>query len=79
MTALVHFHRYSNRSATNAELGKWVECLEDATMCLKLRPDWFKSYYRCVLDFPVLLCMHARTNVRTCVCLCVYVHTYIYM
>ena len=23
-----------------------AECLEDATMCLKLRPDWFKSYYR---------------------------------
>jgi hypothetical protein len=23
-----------------------AESLEDATMCLKLRPDWFKAYYR---------------------------------
>lgn len=39
---------YSNRSATNAELGRWFECLDDATICLKLRPDWFKvplSFY----------------------------------
>jgi len=33
---------YSNRSATHAELGNWRECLDDATACLKLRPDWFK-------------------------------------
>jgi len=37
---------YSNRSATNLELSKWVECLDDATTCLKLKPDWFKAYYR---------------------------------
>ena len=79
MTALVHFHRYSNRSATNAELGKWVDCLEDATMCLKLRPDWFKSYYRCVLDFLVFLCMRARTNVHTRVFVCVCVRAYVHI
>ena len=37
---------YSNRSACYAALEQWNECLADATTCLKLKPDWFKSYYR---------------------------------
>mmetsp|Transcript_28014 Transcript_28014/g.66594 ORF Transcript_28014/g.66594 Transcript_28014/m.66594 type:complete len:470 (+) Transcript_28014:23-1432(+) len=37
---------YSNRSACYAALEQWPKCLEDATACLKLRPEWPKAYYR---------------------------------
>ncbi|KAJ1472404.1 hypothetical protein T484DRAFT_1840512, partial [Baffinella frigidus] len=37
---------YSNRSACYAGLEQWQPALEDATECLKRRPDWPKAYYR---------------------------------
>jgi hypothetical protein len=35
-------------------LGRWFECMDDATTCLKLRPDWFKV--------PLSRSTHAHTH-----------------
>ena len=42
-TAGVH---YSNRSAASCKLGDYLAALEDAELCIKLKPDWPKSYGR---------------------------------
>jgi stress-induced-phosphoprotein 1 len=35
---------FSNRSGSYASLQKYEEALEDAAMCVALKPDWVKGY-----------------------------------
>jgi len=37
---------FSNRAACYASLDMWPESLQDATTCIRLRPDWAKGYFR---------------------------------
>lgn len=37
---------YSNRSASFLKLSKVKQALQDAEVCVKLRPDWEKAHYR---------------------------------
>ena len=37
---------YSNRSASFLKLSKVKQALQDADVCVKLRPDWEKAHYR---------------------------------
>eukprot|EP01083_Nonionella_stella_P141743 437319_1 len=37
---------HSNRSACFIEVHKFAEALEDAEMCIKLKPEWSKGYFR---------------------------------
>lgn len=43
---------YSNRAACYVATKHWVEALKDAKMCVQLKPEWPKSYYRCVPFIP---------------------------
>lgn len=40
-----HVH-HSNRSACNFNMGNYKEALEDASECIKRKPDWAKGYLR---------------------------------
>jgi len=35
---------FSNRSGSYSSLQKYEEALEDATICVALKPDWAKGY-----------------------------------
>ena len=37
---------YSNRCAAYLSLNRFDEALEDASNCIKLRPEWYKGYQR---------------------------------
>jgi stress-induced-phosphoprotein 1 len=37
---------YSNRSACYYNLNQFTKALEDGEMCIKIKPDWDKSYQR---------------------------------
>lgn len=37
---------FSNRSAAFLQMKQFVEALEDAEACIKLKPDWCKGYFR---------------------------------
>jgi tetratricopeptide (TPR) repeat protein len=37
---------YLNRSLCNLKTGRAQKALLDAEMCIRIRPDWVKAYYR---------------------------------
>jgi stress-induced-phosphoprotein 1 len=37
---------YSNRSASYVNMGRLMDGIRDASMCINIKPDWLKGYYR---------------------------------